>query len=123
MLGVNDVVGLGKTAGDRLSETEKSIQKFGPKERVVNEVVPDAVDIRVDHQRVDETQNEHEPERRVRVEEEQGEEKREMEKTRRGGDRVPATEGEDFRVGRDAFDLNRIRGHENRNGKPSKRFA
>ena len=56
----------------------------------MNEVVPYAVDVGIDHQRVNESKDQHDPERRVRVKEEESQEISEMKQARRSWDRVPA---------------------------------
>ena len=40
------VVGLRMATGDRLDDSEKAIQQRPPEKWIVNEVVPDAVDVR-----------------------------------------------------------------------------
>src|SRR6185369_17485118 len=56
----------------------------------MNEVVPYPVDVRVDHQRINEAEDQHYPERRMRIEKEQSQEISEMKQAGRGGDCVPA---------------------------------
>ncbi len=56
----------------------------------MDEVVPYAVDVGIDHQRVNESKDQHDPERRVRVKEEESQEISEMKQARRSWDRVPA---------------------------------
>ena len=91
MLHVNGVVvGLRKTAGDRLGDSKKAIQNVGTEKWVVNEVVTNAVDVRIHHQRIDKSQNQHHPERRVRVQKEQSYKIGEMEKAGQSGHRIPA---------------------------------
>ena len=60
----------------------------------MNEVVTDAVDVRIDHQRINESEDQHDPERRVRIQKEEREEIREMEQTRERRDDIPARVGE-----------------------------
>src|SRR5881397_2431906 len=84
------VVGLRKATRDRLSNSEEAIEQFRAEEGVMNQIVPDAVDVRVDHQRVNESKDQHYPERRVRVKEEESKEISEMKESRRSRDRVPA---------------------------------
>src|SRR5215469_11958896 len=81
---------LRKTARDGLCNPEQAIQKCGTEKRVMNEIVPHPVDIRVDHQRINESENEHHPERSVRVEEVKCQEICETKKPRRGRKSVPA---------------------------------
>jgi len=50
MLHVHGVVHrLGEAAGDGLGDSKNAIQRLGAKERIVNEVVPYPVDVRIDH--------------------------------------------------------------------------
>jgi hypothetical protein len=56
----------------------------------VNEVVPDPVDICVNHQRINEPENQHHPQRRARVKEEEAQEIREVKKPRRSWNSIPA---------------------------------
>ena len=84
------VVGLRKTTRDRLSDSKEPIEQFRAKERVMNKIVSNAVDVRVDHQRVNESKDQHYPERRVRVKEEEPQEITEMKQTRRSWNRIPA---------------------------------
>ena len=62
----------------------------------MNEVVGNAVDVGVDHQGIDKAHDEHDPKRRVRVEEEHRQEKREMKKASERRHQVPAGIGEDL---------------------------
>ena len=55
----------------------------------MNKIVSNTVDVRVDHQRVNESENQHYPERGVRVKEEESQEISEMKQARRSRDRVP----------------------------------
>ncbi len=74
MLRMNDVViRLRKAARDRFDDTEEAIQQRRAKERVVDEVVRDTVDVRIDHERIDEAETQHDPERCMRVEQEHAE--------------------------------------------------
>src|SRR5947207_5379482 len=64
MLHVNRIiVGLRKAAGDRFNHAKDAVHPVGPKEWIMNEVVSDAIDIGVDHECVDKTQNQHHPQR------------------------------------------------------------
>jgi len=75
MLHVHGIVHrLRETAGDRLCDAENAIQRLRAEEWVVNEVVPHPVDVRIDHQRVDEPQNQHQPQRCMGIEEKQSNE-------------------------------------------------
>jgi hypothetical protein len=84
------VIGLRKAARDRLSDSKKAIKQLRAEEWVVNEIVAHTVDVRVDHERINEAENQHDPERRVQVEKEQPEEIREMKKARQRRHGVPA---------------------------------
>src|SRR6266511_608523 len=84
------VVGLRKATRDRLRDSKEPIEQFRAKERVMNKIVPNPVDVRVDHQRVNESKDQHYPERRVRVKKEESQEISEMKQARRSWDRVPA---------------------------------
>src|SRR5712671_4284222 len=66
------------------------------------------IDVRVDHQGVDKTQNQHDPQWSARIEEEQGEEIGEMEQTGQRWNRVPASVGKEFRVRRGAVYVNSV---------------
>ena len=90
------IVGLRKTACDRLHDSKKSIEQRRAEEWVMDEVVPDAVDVRVDHQCVDESENQHHPQRRARVKEEKRKEISEVEQARECRNCVPARVGEEL---------------------------
>jgi len=67
VLHVDDiVVSLRKAAGDGFDYAENAIEELRTEKRVVNEIVRNAVDIGVDHERINKTHSEHDPERRVR---------------------------------------------------------
>ena len=57
------IIGLRKAAGDRFDHAKDAVHPVRPKERIMNEVVSNAIDIGVDHECVDETDNQHHPER------------------------------------------------------------
>ena len=79
MLHVHGVVHrLRETAGNGLCDSKNAIQSLGAKERIVNEVVPHSVDVRIHHQRVNESENQHHPRRRMRIEEKQSNEVSQM---------------------------------------------
>ena len=84
------VICLRKTARNRLGDSKEAIEQLRAKEGVVNEIVSDPIDVCVDHQRVNKSEDQHHPKRDVRIKEEQAQEIGEMKKTRRGGDGVPA---------------------------------
>ena len=91
MLHMDRVVhGLGKTAGDGLCDSKQPIEQFQAEERIVNEIVPHPIDVRVDHQRINEPENQHRPQRRVRKHKIQPKKISEMEKTRGRRDGIPA---------------------------------
>ncbi len=69
----------------------------------MNEVVSHAVNVRVDHERIEEAKNEHNPERGVLVEEEHREEERQVKKAGESGQGVPPRVGKDGRGSGDAF--------------------
>ena len=56
----------------------------------MNEIVPHPVDVRVHHQRINEPENQHHPQRRVRKQKVEAEKISEMKKPRRGWNGVPA---------------------------------
>src|SRR5260370_37602696 len=51
------VICLRKTARNRLGDSKEAIEQFGAEEGIVNEVVSDAIDVRVDHQRINESED------------------------------------------------------------------
>jgi hypothetical protein len=58
MLHVHDVVHrLREATGDGLCDSKNAIQRLGAEERIVNEVVPHPVDVRIDHQGINEPQD------------------------------------------------------------------
>ena len=83
------VVGLRKATRDRLSDSKEPIEQLRAEERVMDKVVPNTIDVCVDHQRVNKSEDQHYPERRVRVEEEESQEVSEMKQARRSWDRIP----------------------------------
>ena len=97
--------------GDRLDDSEKAIQQRRTEKWIVNEVVPDAIDVGVHHQRINESQTEHDPKRCVREKEEEREEIREVEKTGQRRHDIPACVRKNFRIGSGAFDIQRINVH------------
>jgi hypothetical protein len=68
-----------------LHYSKKSIEQRRAKEWIVDEVVSDAVDVRIDHERINETEDQHHPERDARIKEEEREKVCEMQETREGG--------------------------------------
>ncbi|MDT4967829.1 MAG: hypothetical protein QOJ64_2566 [Acidobacteriota bacterium] len=99
MLHVHAVVkGLAETDGDRLEKREEAVQERPTEVGVVNEVVRDAVDVPGDADRIDEPEDQHDPERRVREQEEHPEEVGEVEQLGEHRDDVPAGEREDLRI-------------------------
>jgi hypothetical protein len=62
MLHVNAFVeDLAKTGRDRFQDTEQTIEQRGTEVRIVNEVVGNAVDVPGNADRIDKTENEHDP--------------------------------------------------------------
>ena len=106
------VVSLRKATSDRLHDPEKPVEKRRAKERVVNEVVTDAVDVCVDHQRINEAEDQHHPQRGARIKEEERKKVSEMKQAGQRRDRVPPRVGEDFRGRGDAFNADGIGFHE-----------
>src|SRR5882724_1992567 len=102
---------LRKTTRHRLRDSKKAVQNFGAEKWVVDEVVTNAIDVGVHHQRVDETENQHHPERRVRVEKEKAEKVGEMKKPGRCREHVPTRVREHARVGRGSIDADGVAGH------------
>src|ERR1700736_6918014 len=100
MLHVNAVVHrLRETAPDRLGDSKKAVQDFGTEKWIVNEIMGGAVDVRVDHQRINEAEDQHHPERRIGIQKEQPEKVGEMKKSGQSRQRVPARVRENARVG------------------------
>jgi len=91
MLHVHSVVHrLRKAASNRLCDAKNAIQGIGAEERIVNEVVPHPVDVRIDHQRVDKPQNQHQPQRCMGIEKKQSNEISQMEQASQRGNDIPA---------------------------------
>jgi len=105
------VVSLRKTAGDGLGDAKEPIEDPRAEKRVMNEVVTDAVDVGIHHQRVNETKNQHYPERRVRVQKEEPEKISEMEEPGQSGHGVPAGVREQPRLGCGSFSANCVSVH------------
>ena len=57
---------LRKAASDRLRDSKQSIEQLRAEKRVMNEIVPHPVDVRIHHQRINEPENQHHPQRRMR---------------------------------------------------------
>ena len=72
--------------------------------------MPDSIDIRVYHQRVNETQDQHDPERCVWIKKEKAEKIREMKKAGQRRYSIPASVSKEFRVGGRAINPDRVRG-------------
>src|SRR5262249_49170595 len=77
----------------------------------MNEVVPHPIDVRIHHQRVNEAKNQHHPQWRVWKQKVEPEKIREMEKPRRGWDRVPACMREELGTRARAFHSNCVSAH------------
>src|SRR6187551_2174823 len=81
MLHVHGVVHrLREAACDRLCDSKNAIESLGTEERIVNEVVPHPVDVRIDHQ----------PKRCMRIEKKQSNEISQMKYAGQRGDGIPA---------------------------------
>ena len=78
----------------------------------MNEVVTDAVDVCVDHQCINEAEDQHHPQRGARINEEERKKVSEMKQAGQRRDCVPARVGEDLRGRGDAFDADGIGFHE-----------
>src|SRR5207245_10293998 len=78
---------------------------------VVNDIVAHGVDVRVNHQPGNEAENQHHPERRVRVQKEQPQKIGEMEKAGRRRQHVPARVREKSRVSRGSFSADCVSVH------------
>src|SRR2546423_2744085 len=102
---------LRKTTSDGLSDSKKAIEKLRSEKRVMNEVVPDAIDVRIHQQRVNEPENQHHPQRRVRKQKVEPEKIREMKKPRSGWNRIPACVREELGIRRRAFYSDRVSSH------------
>jgi hypothetical protein len=112
MLHVHGVVhGLRKTTSDGLSDSKEAIEKLRSEKRVMNEVVPDAIDVRIHHQRINEPENQHHPQRRVRKQKVEPEKIREMKKPRRGWNCIPACVREELGIRGRAFYSDRVSSH------------
>jgi len=57
---------LREAAGDRLRNSKQAIDKLRSKKRVMNEVMSHPVDIRIHHQRINESETQHHPQRSMR---------------------------------------------------------
>ena len=88
----------------------------------MNEIVPDPIDVRIDHQRVNEPEDEHHPEWRMRIKEEEAHEVCQMKKTGRGRESVPARVREQLRIGTRPFYSDRVGIHRRKSSNP-KLFA
>ena len=112
MLHMHGVVhGLRKTTSDGLSDSKKAIEKLRSEKRVMNEVVPDAIDVRIHHQRINEPENQHHPQRRVRKQKVEPEKIREMKKPRPGWNCIPACVREELGIRGRAFYSDRVSSH------------
>ncbi len=100
MLHVNTFIkDLTKADGDRFEYAEETIEQRRTKIRIMNEVVRDAVDVPRDANRVDETEEEHDPKRRARKQEEHPEEIGAVQKRSADWDYIPAGVGKNFGIG------------------------
>src|SRR5206468_5394110 len=90
MLHVNAFVeDLAKADRDRLKDTEQAIEPRRTEVRIVNEVVGNTVDVPGNADRIDKTENEHDPKRDARKKKKHAEEVGAVEKGCGNGDRVP----------------------------------
>ena len=96
---------------DRLQDAEQAIQQRRTEIGIVNEVVGDAVDVPRDADGVDQTENDHHPERHAREKVKHPKKVDAMQKAGRDWDRVPARLGKQFGIGCDPFDDYGIRFH------------
>ena len=96
---------------DRLQDAEQSIQDRRTEIGIVNEVVGDAVDVPGDADGVDQTKNDHDPERRPREKVKHPKEVKAMQEAGRDWDRIPARLGKQFGISCDPFDDYGIRFH------------
>ncbi len=100
MLHVNAFIkDLTETDGDRFENAEETIKQRRTKIRIMNEVVRDAVDVPRDANRVNETEEEHDPKRRARKKEEHPEEIGAVQKRSAHWDYIPAGVGKNFGIG------------------------
>ena len=91
MLHVHGVVHrLREAAGNGLCNSKNAIQSLRAKERIVNEVVPHSVDVRINHKRINESETQHHPQRRIRIEEKQSNEISQMKYTGQRWYGIPA---------------------------------
>src|SRR5215471_2912911 len=102
---------LRETAGDRLRYPEQTIQQLRSEERIMNKIVPHPVDVRIYHQRINEPENQHHPQRRMRKQKVQPEKIREMKKPRRYWNSIPACVCEELGIRRRAFYSDRVSSH------------
>src|SRR5213080_2813664 len=112
MLHMHGVVhGLRKTTRDGLSDSKKAIKKLRAEKRVMNEVVPHPIDVRIHHQRINEPENQHHRQRRVRKQKIKSKKVNEMKQP--GGRRqsIPECVREKLRVCRSAFYANHVSTH------------
>src|SRR5213083_2181224 len=112
MLHMHAVVhGLRKTTCDGLSDSKKAIEKLRSEKRVMNEVVPDAIDVRIHHQRINEPEDQHHPQRRVRKQKVESEKVNKMKKPSRGWNCIPACVREELGIRGRAFYSDRVSSH------------
>ena len=100
MLHVNAIIkNLAEAHCDRFQNTEQSIEQGRPEVGIMNEVVRNAIDVPGDAHRIDEAEGEHGPKRKNGKKKEHSKEINAMEERGRDGNNVPASEGENPRVG------------------------
>ena len=105
MLQVNAFVeDLAKADRDRFKDAEQAIEQRRTEVRIVNEVVGNAVDVPGNADRVDKTEDEHDPKRNAGKKIKHAEEVSAVEKGCGNGDRVPPRMRKDSGIGRGALD-------------------
>src|SRR5437763_12526765 len=105
MLHVNTFIeDLAKAHRDRLENAEQTVEQRRPEVRIVNEVVGNTVDVPGNADRIDKTENEHDPKRDARKKIKHAEEVSAVEKGCGNGDRVPPRMRKDSGIGRGALD-------------------
>src|SRR4029077_20198339 len=102
---------LRETTSDGLSDSKKAIEQLRAEKRVMNEVVPHPVDVRIHHQRINESENQHHPQRGMRKQKVKREKIYEMKKPRRGWNSIPACVCEELGIRARAFYSDRVSRH------------
>ena len=94
------VENLTEADGDRFQNAEQAIEQRPTEIRIVNEVVRNAVDVPGNANRVDESENEHGPKRRLREQIEHPEKERAVSNTGQYRNGVPSGIGKNSGAGR-----------------------